>query len=244
MFDPANPYAAPLASIAPASSSRALEPRQRLLRRVATGLGLIALGTALMAAGLIVIAALVWLDVRARVGRPALMWVGMLWLAGGLVGFIGSLFCLATPRETGARGLIFTSVGAALILALMFFIEILEALKLVAPLPGTINAVMRLVFGVAAVTFILFLWRLNRFVGRQLLARCSAIGAVYLLTATMTQLGIDAYLSTHPEAVPSMPGLIVFGLFIAYAAGMLVCAALSRATRRAILAEGTWQPNS
>jgi hypothetical protein len=235
MFDPANPYAAPLASIAPESPSRSLEPHQRLLRRVATGLGLIALGTALIAGGLVVIATLMLLDVRLRVGRPALMWVGVLWLAGGLIDFIGSLFCLATPRETGARGLIFTSVGAALILALMFFIEVLEALKLVAPLPAAVNAVMRLVFGVMAVTFVMFLWRLNRFVGRQLLARCSALAAVYLLIATMIQLGTDICLSIYPAAVLSIPGLVVVGLFIAYAAGMLVCALLSRATRRALL---------
>jgi hypothetical protein len=235
MFDPANPYASPLTLVAPPPPAPV--PLRGPIARVATGLGFIFVGTALMSAGLVVLPALGLLNARPDV--RAMEWVGVLWLIGGLLNFVGSLFCLMAPRETGGRELIFSSVGAGMIVALMVFIRVLERMQLVAPLPVVVNAVTRLLIGVTAVTFMLFLWRLNHFVGRQTLARCSAIAAVYFLTATMVQLGLESYLSIHPEALHWMPDFLFIGLLACYAAGLSVCAVLCRATRRAILASAT-----
>ncbi len=240
MFDPANPYASPLTSVAlPQAPVRNKGP----ITRVATGLGFVFVGTALMAAGLLVLPALALLNARPDVGWRAIGWVGVLWIVGGLLNFVGSLFCLMTPRETGARGLIFTSVGAGMVVTLMFFIEVLVRMRLVAPLPLAVNAAMRPAIGFTAVTFILFLWRLNRFVGRQILARCSAIAAVYFLAATMVQLGLDVYLSIHPETIRTMPDAVFIGIMACYAIGLSVCAMLSRATRRAIVASASVAAN-
>jgi hypothetical protein len=234
MYDPTNPYASPIELATP--SPPVISPLHGPLAKVATGLGWIWIGAALMTAGLCVIPSLIILDVRPNVALSALAWIGVLGVAGGLLNLIGSLFCLATPQETHARGLIFTSVGAALIVALIVFIDVLQRMKLVAPLPAGVNVAMRLLTGVVAVTFVLFLWRINRFVGRELLARCSALVAVYLLTVTMVQLGLEAYLSTHRGALNSMPAFVIAGLLIGEAIGLSVCALLCRATRRAILA--------
>ena len=240
MFDPANPYASPLTPVAlPAAPVR---PRDAIAR-VATGLGFIFVGTALMAAGTMVLPALVLLHARPDVGWRALGWVDVLWLVGGLLNLVGGLFCLLAPRETGARGLIFTSASAGLIVTLMFFIDMLERLQLVAPLPRGVNVATRLLIGVTAVTFTLFLWRLNRFIGRRQIARCSAIAAVYFLTATMVQLGLDAKLSIHPEAALAIPDSVFIGVLTCYAIGLSVaprCAG-RRGERswRAIVATGT-----
>lgn len=234
MYDPTNPYASPIELATP--SPPALGPLHRSLAKVATGLGWISFGTVLITVGLLVITSLIILNVRADAAWLALGWVGILWLVGGLLNLIGSMFCLATPRETGGRGLIFGSVGAALIVALMVFIEVLQRMKLVAPLPSGVNVVMRLLIGLMAVTFILFLWRLDRFVGRQLLARCCGLVAVYFTVATMIQFGLDAYLSTHRAALIAIPDFLFASLLIGDAVGLLCCALLCRATRRAILA--------
>ncbi len=51
----------------------------------------------------------------------------------------------------------------------------------------------------------------------------------------MVQLGLDVKLSIHPEAAFAIPDSVFIGVLTCFAIGLSVCAALCRATRRAIL---------
>ena len=102
---------------------------------------------------------------------------------------IGSLRCLATPAETGARGLIVVSVVTEVLSVLLFLgLEMGLAWQLAQPLASTaaIRFVQPLLGITALVTFILFLRKLALFLGRPDLVR----HAVDLLILTGLLIGI------------------------------------------------------
>ncbi len=90
-------------------------------------------------------------------------------IVAGLLNLVGGIFCLATPSETGAQGLIYASVGCQVLsviinLAATFGAIPADALK-------TAAYTQQLLALISSVTFVLYLRRLSLFIGRTDLAQ-------------------------------------------------------------------------
>ncbi len=167
MYDPTNPYASPMATEMDPIAVQWLGTPSPSLTRVANGLGMIYAGivVALLAGigGGILFGVLV-----AGQNLEAAQLVGFLIFAGTIIAWIlnivGNLFCLATPAETGAQGMIYASVasmGINLIITVGVWLKIMP--------DGARN--VQLLFGlISGVTFLIFLRRLALFIGRLDLA--------------------------------------------------------------------------
>jgi hypothetical protein len=176
MQDEFNPYAAP--------ASTAMHPRAAewlhstddpSLQKVAQGLGLIYLSIIVILASLILMfflgIAFAAAEAPAAAQRGATGGVPVVVMLGGLgiiVGYIlslvGSFMCLATPAETGAKGLITVSV-VMMVLSLVlnvgnFFVEN----------RGT-ESLASLFSVIGGICFIIFLKRLAQFIGATHLAQ-------------------------------------------------------------------------
>jgi hypothetical protein len=235
MYDPANPYASPVAPITPAATEW-LGAQSASLRRVATGLGLIYTGIVLVLVAIVVLIGMIVLRIR----PPTAIWVsrgaGVLSLIGAMFNVIGVLFCLATPPETRARGLIFTSVGAMLVTMLFAFFNFLQQVRLVAPLPTALNVASPLLAVVSVVSFLWFLRRLNQFVGRPDLARRAIVVIVYVCFVIAMYFLSLLYFGNWIERLDiAMALLAFFGMIIIYAIWLVLYANLVTHTRSAIL---------
>jgi hypothetical protein len=105
-------------------------------------------------------------DPRSVLNVIAVIGIGSL-LAMGL-NFVGSFFCLSTPSESGAKGMIIASVIATIIAVVLNVGGSAGALKDVPP------QLVNLLNLVAGITFLLFLRLLSRFIGRYDLGRTAA----------------------------------------------------------------------
>jgi hypothetical protein len=177
MYDPSNPYASPMATEMNPVAVDWLGTPSASLYKVANGLGLIYYGVIVMAiaiGGGTIIGAILGATspnpdpnvIARRIADQHALFLGIMLVSigGRLLGITGSLFCLATPAETGAQGFIFTSVatmgggvGVQLAVWLGFVSPRLELLQ-------------HIFYIVSGATFLLFLRRLAQFTGRDDLA--------------------------------------------------------------------------
>jgi hypothetical protein len=168
MQDTRNPYASPMATEMSAVAAQWLQSPSTSLTKVANGLGLIYAGIVVVLLSAIGGPILVAVIAAATHSAGLVMILGVLLVVGVLAGvvlnIVGNIFCLATPEETGAQGLIYASVGA------MGLGLLISLASLVVTLPQGISLLQMLLNLVAGITFMLFLHRLALFIGRQDLA--------------------------------------------------------------------------
>jgi hypothetical protein len=165
MYDPTNPYASPMSTEMNPVAIQWLGTPSPSLLKVARGLGLIYAGICLALLGVIggavLMAVVRSLEMFQLVGLVTGICVVVAWI----LNITGTLFCLATPEESGAQGMIYASAAA---MGISLLLKIAEALTAIPP--G-----VRLLAGLAAIvsgiTFLVFMKRLATFVGRQDLAR-------------------------------------------------------------------------
>jgi len=169
-----NPYAAP--------ASTAMHPRAAewlrstddpSLQKVAQGLGLIYLSIVILVGsvilmfvlGLVLTAAEGPAAPRGALGGVPIVVVlgGLAMIVGYLLSLVGSFMCLATPAETGAKGLITASV------VLMVLSLVLNIANFFARSRGT-EGLTNLFSVIGGICFIIFLRRLALFIGATHLA--------------------------------------------------------------------------
>jgi hypothetical protein len=161
MQDDFNPYAAPTSGTMHPRAAEWLGSADPSLQKVAQGLGLIYNGIITMLLAVIVGALLMLiLTFAAGPGGAILVLVvaGIAALAGLIMVLVGTLMCLATPEETGAKGLIYSSV---ILSVLGFCLSLIGQLVQNSPMMtiGTIATVT------ANILFLLFLKQLSEFIG-------------------------------------------------------------------------------
>ena len=87
-------------------------------------------------------------------------------IGGAVMEIVGPLFCLATPQETGAAGYIYVSVAALIGSLALQGAALLQALEKIPALPPALGIVQPILGVLSGLTFMLFLQRLNTFIGR------------------------------------------------------------------------------
>jgi hypothetical protein len=170
MQNQTNPYASPMAMDMSPVAVQWLQTPSTSLTKVANGLGLIYTGICVTLLSAIGGPILMIVDGRSlgAVGLM-LMLIGLGVIAGLVLNIVGSIFCLSTPPETGAQGLIYTSVGA-MGLGLLITVGSWIALLTQTPFPQGLSGLQQLLNLVAGITFMLFLRKLALFIGRMDLA--------------------------------------------------------------------------
>ncbi len=161
MQDTRNPYASPMATEMSPVAAQWLQSPSTSLTKVANGLGLIYMGIVVILFA--IIGGILSLFLLARTPAMAatiLAFIGLAVLAGVVLNIVGSVFCLATPEETGAAGMIYASVGA---MGLGLLITVSSWLVALPPTMYLVQMVLNLAAGV---TFLLFLRKLAQFIGR------------------------------------------------------------------------------
>lgn len=169
MQDPFNPYAAPTTLEMHPKAQQWLDTPNESLRKVANGLGLIRTGAiVLILAMLLLFGGLVLININ----RGGVEDVKMLTLVfqvmailGAILNLVGSIFCLSTPPESGARSWIFASVAAE-VLSMVITAATLLGVGMDNPL-----LIQQLLGIIAFVTLILFLRKVGLFIQRPDLAR-------------------------------------------------------------------------
>jgi hypothetical protein len=157
-----NPYAAPTATaMHPRAAEWLRSTDDPSLQKVAQGLRLIYNGTVTLIAGVIIGAILAAVAGIAAGGGGAMMILviaALVLLAAFIMIIVGTLMCLATPEETGAKGLIIASVA---LYAVGICLSILGSLteSPVAQSAGTLASLG------GNITFLLFLKQLSQFIG-------------------------------------------------------------------------------
>jgi hypothetical protein len=217
-----NPYAAPT-DVGSISSLGTTET----LRRVASGLNLVYWGI-----GIVLLAILVGIiggALTAVLGKAAVLIVAILpagVIVGTIVGFVGRLFCLAVPPQTGAQGLIYGAVVCDVVAVALALGQFVTESTLV---QGASN----LLSLTATILFILFLKRVSQFVGRMDLA--AKAKSLLVLGITLFAVAFGGALL----AVAAPPLLILVGLAILVLALVLLAQYLGllRDLRLAILAQ-------
>ncbi len=171
MSDPYNPYAAPqpASDLQPAAAEWLGSPSVSL-NRVATGLGMIFFALTLIMLAVGVSATIGAIAGANHPGNPkqaiqnypeVLLLCGGAIIIGRLLSVVGHLFCLATPQETRARGLI---VAAVTMMSIGIGCEV--ALR-VGDAPPSIQALQWLLVVGSSITFLLYLRQLSIFIARQ-----------------------------------------------------------------------------
>jgi hypothetical protein len=161
-----NPYAAPAsAAMHPRAAEWLRSTDDPSLQKVAQGLGLIYSGTVTVIAA-IILGAIMAVVAGMAAGGGAMMIVviaALALLAAVIMIIVGTLMCLATPEETGAKGLIIASVA---LYAVGICLSILGSLTTneVAQSAGTLASLG------GNIAFLLFLKQLSQFIGATQLA--------------------------------------------------------------------------
>jgi hypothetical protein len=161
MQDDFNPYAAPATSTMHPRAAEWLGSADPSLQKVAKGLGLIYNGIITMLLAVIVGGLLMFImGVAAGGGGAILVLVvaGLAALAGMIMVLVGTLMCLATPEQTGAKGLIYSSVILSVVGFCLSLIGQFVANTPISAL-GTIASIT------ANILFLLFLKKLSEFIG-------------------------------------------------------------------------------
>ena len=169
MQDSFNPYAAPTTLEMHPAASEWLGTPNESLRKVASGLGLIRTGLLLLITVMILFFVGGFFLAFNGGGRDLLPMLLVVFVVAVIVAqilnLVGSIFCLSTPPETGARGWIVASVVAE-VLSMIISVATLLGVRTEAG-PG----VQQLLGIIAGVTFLLFLRKLGLFIGRPDLAQ-------------------------------------------------------------------------
>lgn len=190
MQDQFNPYQAPLSAAMHPRAEEWLRTSDASLQKVAAGLGLIYMGLVVLLAT-IVIGGVIGgiMGARGELARAAPpQEFGMIALAiggGALLGYvlnlIGTLRCMATPEESGAKGLINATAALMVVSLLMILFNFFAE----SPIVGVVQRLVSLIGGV---TFVIYLRRLAEFIGSERLARKArtilillAVGVVLLV---------------------------------------------------------------
>jgi hypothetical protein len=240
MYEPTNPYASPAATGIDPVAAKWLGSDSASLRRVAVGLGMIYTGIVLAFLAIMLMVG-VYLLRAADVIELATRAAGLLALIGLLLDLIGGLFCLATPPETRALGLIFASVAAMFFWTFLVIAQVLHLVGYLDRLPSAAPIVQQVIGGISVLTFILFLRRLARFISRADLAR-RAIGVfIYASVLWVFQLGLEIYLIMGGRApMMNLVGslIVIVSVVVAYAVALILFANLVTYTRKAILSGG------
>jgi hypothetical protein len=169
MQDYFNPYAAPTTLEMHPAASEWLGTPNESLRKVASGLGLIRTAVLLLVFVVIIFfVGCIFLGLNGG-GRDTMQMLlvvfAVMVIVAQILNLVGSIFCLSTPQETGARGWIVASVVT----------EVLSMVISVGALLGVrgdgASGVQQLLGIIACVTFILFLRKLGLFIGRPDLAQ-------------------------------------------------------------------------
>jgi hypothetical protein len=161
MQDDFNPYAAPATTAMHPRAAEWLRSADPSLLKVARGLGMIYNGiiTLILA---VLVGLLVGLILAFAAGPGATLFVagvaGLAVLGGLIMVLIGTLMCLATPEETGAKGFIFASVALSVV---GFIASIIGQFMQNTPVItlGTLASLT------ANILFLLFLRQLSEFIG-------------------------------------------------------------------------------
>jgi hypothetical protein len=256
MYDPSNPYASPMASAMDPIAVQWLGTPSPSLRKVANGLGMIYAGICLAILSAIGGAIL---SATSRGNLDTLALIGILlviaFIVSAILNIVGTLFCLATPEESGAKGMIYASAAA---MGLSLLISFAIRLHVIPPPASIVQMILTFISGV---TFLVFLRRLSLFIGRQDLAKkarsiliwcvglvmaviialalmISSVGMAYvraLATGQRPQVGRDELGST------TLPFLILGVVAVAGFITFLRDANLLTYTRKAILSGGATQ---
>jgi hypothetical protein len=176
-----NPYAAPTTStMHPRAAQWLRSTDDPSLQKVAQGLGLIYNGTVTIIGAIILGIFLLFVAATvAGAGGAMMMMVilALVLLAAFIMIIVGTLMCLATPEETGAKGLIVASVA---LYAVGFCLSLVGAFteSQLAQSAGTLASLG------GNITFLLFLKQLSQFIGAtELVERAKLL--LILLGATI-----------------------------------------------------------
>jgi hypothetical protein len=223
--DSLNPYAAPQVETMIAPGEEWLRSASGSLRQTALGLSLIYWGIILILLGVIGMIPISYLAAWAQ-GPPggnleiafSLMALpGACILIGALLNFIGPIVCLAVPTETGAKGLIVSSV------VFQLFNVANSIANFFLPsdfLPPGVSECLVLLGIVSFALFVLFLNKIGKFIGRlDLVLRANNVLYVMIL---LIALGVMAFLGgifLHPlfnllMLAVGIGGLIVFVTYV------------------------------
>lgn len=166
MQDDFNPYAAPTTTAMHPRAAEWLRSADPSLLKVARGLGMIYNGiiTIILA---FLLGLVVGLILTFAAGAGAVVFIagvaGLAVLVGLIMVLVGTLMCLATPEETGAKGFIFASVALSVVGFLASAIGQFTDNTPVTTL-GTLASLT------ANILFLLFLKQLSEFIGAFQLA--------------------------------------------------------------------------
>jgi hypothetical protein len=245
MQDQFNPYAAPATVAMHPKAAEWLRTQDPSLLKVGRGLGNIYLGIViaiLAVIGGVLLAAVTGAAGAAAGGRQGaaggffivVLIAGVAVLVGYIMIIVGTLQCLATPEETGARGLIIASV----IMAIMAFVlGVASAIMGGDAADGAtsqgeiMNSVSNLLSLGSQITFLLFLKKLAEFIGASSLsARAKTL--LILMGATFALgliLGVTLY------AAAPLGILIGIALFVIAIVSFFMYLRLLRDMKLAIL---------
>jgi hypothetical protein len=184
MYDPSNPYASPVSTEMHPVAAQWLGTPSPSLQRVANGLGMVFAGNILL---LVIVVGVFGIGIAFAQDVATLAMVDRVVLIAARVALgltvAGGLFCLATPSESGAKGMIVVSVGATLF---GLFIQLCFWLGAIGDShPLLIN----LLSIVAGITFLIFLRLLSRFIGRYDLGRRAISILVWSIISTSAFVG-------------------------------------------------------
>jgi hypothetical protein len=205
--DEFNPYAAPTSTaMHPRAAEWLQSPDDPSLQKVASGLGMIYNGILVVFGGSILgaLAVVFAFGVGGAIGGMVVVPLVLLALLTGVIMIIvGTLKCLATPEETGAKGLI----GAAVTLYAAGFI--LSVIWQSTKTPSFLVANQVIWLG-GSICFLLFLRQLAQFIGAGHLAERARLLLVLLgVTTGVRLLGLIGQFVSIP-----LLGLLGFGALI------------------------------
>jgi hypothetical protein len=224
MQDSFNPYAAPTTLEMHPAASEWLGTPNESLRKVASGLGLIRTGLLLLITAVVlcfVAGLFAGFAGRGAAGMAQMMLIALIVaiIVAQILNLVGSIFCLSTPSETGARGWIVASVVTEVLSM------IISLVGLVGIATQELSGVQQLLGVVACVTFILFLRKLGIFIGRTDLAQ-RAVNLLILwgvLFAVVAGSVVMAVADVMPNGGPGARGALPGGeLLIVIVLSMIV----------------------
>lgn len=238
MHDPTNPYASPITTDIHPAAAEWLSSGAASLSRVAAGLGVIYAGLLSMLFAVMVLVA----EQLARIPElyePAFYAAGFLFLVGMVLDFIGTIFCLATPAETKARGLIYASAFTMLIWLLLMTVQVYRAIKGMGPLPQATVVAEQVLGAVTVLTFILYLRRLAKFIGRRDLASRGTGVFTYFCVLLLGQFAAQVYFANGGEMPFGFASFaLLIGVVVIYAVALVLYANFVTYLRKAIRTGG------
>ncbi|MEX2139766.1 MAG: hypothetical protein WD894_10930 [Pirellulales bacterium] len=151
-------------------------------------------------------------------------------IVGYTLGLIGTFMCLATPQETGAKGLITTSVVLMVIALVMTIANVAVENMALAGLANILSVA-------GGIAFILFLKKLAEFIGAIHLAR-RAQSILIALVVGVGLLIVSLGIAVTGGGAAIIAGLVIFVLMIGGLVVFVMYANLINNLRKAIQSGG------